>query len=118
MNVSGVSKSGKNEKETRTELPDNVSSFVSAFNTANNTYSFSNVGTMVRKMIQDKQEAEATGKSLSPNWNKVYVIPINTTLDTSGNLVRISHDFSLATCKLIGGDTPIKVEIIYSRYSK
>lgn len=102
----------------RYELPDNVSSYISAFNSANNTYSFNNIGAMIRKMIQDKQKAEETGSSLSPNWNKVYVIPVNTTLDTSGSLVRISHDFSLASSKLIGGITPIKVDIIYSRYSK
>ena len=65
-------------------------------------------------------------EALFPNWNKAIIIPVTTKIiavDSYGNtkLIRVAHDMSISSTKLIGGkDNPnaIKMSCIYSKFQK
>ena len=56
----------------------------------------------------------------SPDWNKVVLIPVTVTYNSSGTLTKVVHNMSLSSTKLIGGpdnpNEPIKLNVIYSRF--
>lgn len=91
---------------------DSKESFLATFNSNNNTYEFSNVARLVTRMVNEKKQGKATA-----NWNKVLLIPVSTTKDSSGNIVKLNHDFSMSYAKLMGGDgNPLKMEVIYTKF--
>lgn len=93
---------------------DYKTSFTSTFNSSDNTYTFNNIAPLISQMIYEKKNGKA-----SPNWNKVLLIPVDVTSDASGNVVKMNHDFSMSSAKLVGGkNDKVKMEVIYSRFSK
>lgn len=91
---------------------DSKESYLATFNSSNNTYVFSNVARLVTRMVNEKKEGKATA-----NWNKVLLIPVSTTTDSSGNIVKLNHDFSMSYAKLMGGEgNPLKMEVIYTKF--
>lgn len=81
-----------------------------------NTYTFNNVSEMVVRMMDIKNSGRA-----SDDWNKAVIIPVTTTSNSSGTIVKIVHDMSLASTKLVGGSDnrydDILVTVIYSKFS-
>jgi len=81
-----------------------------------NTYTFNNVSSLVRYMAELKDRGTA-----GPNWNKVVIVPVSTTTNASGAIVKVVHDMSLTSARLVGGsDNPyddIKISVIYSKFS-
>lgn len=77
-----------------------------------NTYVFNNIGNMITAMNQSDRT--------SPDWNKVVLIPVVTSTNSSGSLTKVVHDMSLRSTRLIGGENnphqPIKISIIYSKF--
>ena len=95
-------------------LADNQTSYLASFNASSNTYEFTNISRLLMTILQEKQNGTAT-----ENADKVLLIPVSTTYDSSSNLVKLSHDFSLASAKLVGGaNHPIELKVIYSRYQQ
>ena len=93
---------------------DNITSYLASYNSSNNTYSFNNISQLLRVMMREKHNGTAT-----ENYNKVLIIPVQATYDSSNNLVRICHDFSMTSSKLVGGESDrVKMHVIYSRYNK
>ena len=65
-------------------------------------------------MIDEKKQGRATA-----NYDKVLLIPVVATYDSSNNLVKICHDFSMASSRLKGGSKDrLKLEVIYSKYNQ
>jgi len=96
------------------ELADATTSFLATFNSSSNTYEFSNIAHLLTTIVREKAEGTAT-----ENADKVLLIPVEADYDSSSNLVRLSHDFSLASAKLVGGSSGgVKLEVIYSTYNK
>ena len=93
-------------------LIDNKTSFIATFNSQYNTYEFPNISKLVTHCISEKKYGTAT-----ENWNKVLLIPVEATYDSSNLLVKLSHDFSMSSSKLVGGVDPVGLEIIYSRFN-
>lgn len=92
----------------------NKTSYISTFNSSNNSYTFNNIARLVTTMVNEKKEG-----TMSPNWNKVLLIPVSTTKDTSGNIVNINHDFSMSSARLVGGKSDkVKMEVIYSKFNQ
>ena len=57
--------------------------------------------------------------NISDNWNKVVIIPVTTSTMTISNntyLTGIYHDMSIKSTKLVGGNTPIKLTVVYSKF--
>lgn len=83
-------------------------------NLSSNAYTFNNIGSMIKTMYDNKQ----SGKT-SNNWNKVVLIPVTTSTMTISNntyLTGIYHDMSIKSTKLVGGNTPIKITVVYSKF--
>ena len=93
------------------QVNDSKESYLATFNSSNNTYVFSNIARLVTRMAKEKQEGKA-----SENWNKVLIIPVETTKDSNGNIVKLNHDFSMSSARLVGGSTKIKMDVIYSSF--
>lgn len=103
------------------KLADEVTSYMAKFNKSNNTYEFDNIARLITIMNQEKANGTATA-----NWNKVLFIPVEpSTISISNNygiqqnkIVKLCHDFSMSSARLMGGTTPLKLEVIYSKFGE
>ena len=98
-------------------LADANTSYLSMFNSTNNTYTFNNIAHLISTMQKELRDGSATA-----NYNKVLLIPVEPTFESSTvstkNLVKLCHDFSMTSARLVGGNTPVKLEIIYSKFAQ
>ena len=95
-------------------LADAKTSYLATFNASSNTYVFNNIARLITTIVREKKNGTAT-----ENADKVLLIPVSTNYDTSGNLVRLSHDFSMSSTKLVGGaNDPVELNVIYSRFNQ
>ena len=106
------------------KVPDNKTSFVASFNRNYNTYTFSNISNLVAYCRKEKNE-EAAKAGLTPevwaqshgDWNKVVLIPVETNLDNSNNIVSVTHDMGIGSARLVGGaNDRIRLQVIYSTF--
>ena len=94
------------------EVADFKTSFLASFNSSTNTYTFSNIGGLVKYM-------DGLDKSI-PDWNKVVIIPVTTTYNSQNELTKVDHDMSMTSTKLVGGKNSkygdIKLYVVYSKF--
>ena len=95
------------------------------FSSSSNSYTFTNISRLISTCLKEKQKGTA-----SPNYNKVLLIPVETTYDTSNKLVKLNHDFSICSAKLVKGHTitagnnseddsnNVLLKIVYSSFAK
>lgn len=103
------------------KIADYKQSFLATYSSTLNSYTFNNVSGIVSAMYAAKKKGTTSEK-----WNRVAVIPVSTTYNTVSNqnvLVKVTHDMSLTSAKLVGGennayaeDKPLKISIIYSKF--
>lgn len=99
------------------KLADNVTSYLTTFNASTNSYTFNNISRLITTMLQEKKNGTATA-----NCNKVLIIPVEATTVRASNyssetVVKINHDFSMKSARLVGGkDGGVQIEVIYSRF--
>ena len=87
-------------------------SYLTSFNSSTNTYTFNNIARLLTTMVNERKEGKA-----SANWNKVLLIPVKTTKDSSGNIAKLNHDFDMGYTKLVGGkDDKVTMEVLYSKF--
>lgn len=116
--------------------------YTTAFSATYNTYTFSNISRLLSYCKHEKIEAvrkRLAGNGLSdftqaqfeaeealwmmenPDWNKVVLVPVVTSsaTDAYGSTVQtsVNHDMSLNSVRLIGGNTPLQIQVVYSRFS-
>lgn len=104
------------------------SSFVSSLN--KNTYSFTNMGNIVTLMFRDMfvgSLLDPDWEKKHPDWNKVVLVPVTTILsaaqktNTAGaataTINGICNNLALTSTRLVGGNTPIKVNVIYAKFN-
>ena len=103
------------------KIADGISSYVTDFNSSNNTYTFSNIGQLISSIYHEKQgKMQREGLSSEqynatyPDWNRLVVIPVATTSNSSGTLLSVRPDYSLSSASLVGGKTPLQMQVIYS----
>ncbi len=105
-------------------VPDSETSYVTSFNSSYNTYTFSNISNLVSycRKERNKEAAEAgitteEWTQQNEDWNKVVLIPVETSEDNSSNIVSVTHDMGLSSARLVGGDTDrIQMQVIYSTF--
>ncbi|MGN0282294.1 MAG: DUF4270 domain-containing protein [Prevotella sp.] len=95
-------------------LPDNITSFIASYSSSYNTYTFSNISSLVNALYANKDKSE--------NWNKVVLIPVYVTTNSStGAYTNVSNDMSLKSCRLVGGSqnthSPVTISIIYNKFT-
>lgn len=110
------------------ENGDNVDykkSFIAIYSSSTNQYTFNNISGMITYMADIKKKGLAENNSNwlneHPDWNRVVVIPVSVTTNSSSQIVKIVHDMSLTSTKLVGGSEnpyePIKINVIYSKFN-
>ena len=91
-----------------------------------NTYTFNNISNLIRLMAEAKEEGlkhNSNWIAEHPNWNKVVIIPITVTTDgsNSANVVKVAHDMTLTSTRLVGGEQnpndDITISVIYSKFN-
>lgn len=93
-------------------LADEETSYLTTFDSSTNTYKFGNIAHLITTIKQEKANGTAT-----ENADKVLLIPVEATYDSQSSLVRLNHDFSMSSAKLVGGDTDrVSLNVIYSRF--
>lgn len=109
-------------------VADNRTSYTTSFDTNYNTYTFNNICRLIAYCKHEKMEevrkAKETNPTMTeeewmqehPDWNKVVLIPVVTSTNTSGSQVSVTHDLSLNSVRLVGGQTPLKMQVIYSKF--
>ncbi|MCD8202641.1 MAG: DUF4270 domain-containing protein [Prevotella sp.] len=106
------------------DIIDYKKSFTATYSSTYNYYSFSNISGMITYMNEAKQkglESNPNWVEDNPDWNKVVIIPVSITTNSSSQIVKVVHDMSLTSTRLIGGSEnsydPIKISVIYSKFS-
>ena len=104
----------------KNDLPDNNRSYLTSYSSSNNEYVFSNISNIFKALYKEYTEGTAADndwEAKNPDWNKVVLIPVVTTKDSNGNVVKISHDLSICSMKLRGGDEyKIPIEVVTSKF--
>ena len=83
-------------------------SYITTFSASGNTYTYSNIARLISTCLREKKEGKA-----SENYNKVLLIPVEATYDTSKKLVKLNHDFSFNQARLVRNTG---LNVIYSRF--
>ena len=107
----------------KSKVPDGRTSYYTSFNSTYNTYSFSNISNLLTRLWKMKKKYAAQ----DPTWNdpesdhyKVMLIPVSygTSSTSSSSISWMGHDLSLSSTRLVGGDTPIELNVVYAKFKK
>lgn len=98
------------------KVADYKTSFLATYNSSTNTYTFNNIGGLVKHLYENGDRTKA-------DWDKMVIIPVTTTYNTTSTtkeLIAVNHDMSLASTRLVGGPESkygdIKISVIYSKF--
>lgn len=110
------------------QVSDNRLSYTTTFDSIYNTYTFGNICRLLsycnnekRTQMQEMGLTEAQWEALNPDWNKVLLIPVKTSTAVKDGLtqqVSVTNDMNLNSIRLVGGDTPIQMQVIYSKFNQ
>lgn len=95
-------------------LPNSRTSFLAAYSSSTNSYTFSNFAGIVSAM--DKSD------KVSADWNKVVIVPVSVTTQTTSQstvITKVSHNMGMSSACLLGGSAgsaPLKLSVIYSKF--
>ncbi|MDO5447574.1 MAG: DUF4270 domain-containing protein [Prevotellaceae bacterium] len=105
-------------------VSDQIRSFLSESTQHENTYNFNNISSLITSLYNDKVRGEATDPQWTthhPNWNKVYVIPVEVTVNSSSIVTEVCHDMAMKSVCLVGGGKnthqPINIKVVYSKFN-
>lgn len=125
-------------------VADNRTSYTTTFNTTYNTYTFTNICRLISYAKHEKIQAvqqrladkgitnytsaqfkaeEQLWMNENPDWDKVVLIPVKTSKATNSSTstssqTSVVHDMGMNSIRLVGGNTPIKMQVIYSKFRK
>ncbi len=107
------------------QVADGKVSFVSNFDSGANTYTFTNINTLVSHLYRSKKATmESEGltseqyNAANPYWNYVWLVPVVTSTNSSNVVTSVQHDFSLCSARLVGGTKVQSMQVIYSMYTR
>ena len=99
----------------KNKLSDNQTSFLAQFVSSGeyaNTYSFTNIAPLITYCMNEKAQGKA-----DEDWNKVVLIPVQTSTDSNGNITSINNNLSMEGACLVGGEkTPLKMQILFTTF--
>lgn len=90
--------------------------YLASYASKTNGYTFNNISILISNLYRKKQAG-----NVSANWNKVTLIPVETTYSTVSStasqvLTKVTHDMSMSSTRLIKDG--LKVSVIYSNKSR
>jgi len=125
------------------KLPDSKTSYLTSYNSSYNVYTFTNLSNLITQLWRIKQEGinsllqknpswsheqaeqswlnekDSNGKLIHQDWNKIVLVPVSYgTTSTSTAPVWVGHDLSLCSTRLVGGTTPIELNVVYAKFNK
>ena len=99
-----------------------------------NTYNFTNMGNIVMLMYRAKFVGTLIDEDWTkkhPDWNKVVLVPVttiqsnqsakaatSTSTTTTATVNAICNNIELTSTRLVGGNTPIKINVIYAKFNE
>ena len=93
--------------------PDNITSYLATYNSAQKTYSFNNLAYLINNMYSHKGKSE--------NWNKAVLIPVEVETSTTTSSTAssgIANEMNVNSVRLVGGannkHAPIRMSVIYN----
>lgn len=99
-------------------MNDNKTSYLATYNSTSNSYSYYNIASLITHMYDKRNSG-------SSNWNKVMLIPVQTTTtatssySTSTTVTSISNEMSITSVRLVGGSgnqhQPVHINVIYNK---
>ena len=102
---------------------DKTESFTATYSTKYGTYPYENIAAMVEKIYSDRVDwiNENGGDNTAyeqahPDWNKVVLIPVTANTDARNSAISYNLDIKMHQVKLIGGNTPIKIKTIRTKF--
>ena len=105
----------------KNKVADNKTSFLTSFASSTNEYVYSDISSLIKVCYNEYQEGiknNSNWEDENPDWNKVILIPVSTTKDSNGNIVKISHDISISSIRLRGGtEYEIPIYTITSKFN-
>jgi len=109
----------------KNRVPDQKLSYYATYSSSTNTYTFSNISNLITALWNMKKQETATNANWTnehPDWNKVVLIPISyTSNSSSGEMSSVEHQMGLTSTRLVGGpdnaNDPIKVNVVYGKFN-
>ena len=106
----------------KNKLSDGETSYLTSFVNSNNEYVFSNIANLFKHCYKEYTEGvqkDSDWETKNPDWDKVVLIPVTTTEDSNGSVVKILHDISISSMRLRGGtEYEIPIEVVTSKFKK
>lgn len=105
----------------KNKVADGKTSFITSFASSTNEYTFSDIANLIKACYKEYSEGvenNSNWETENPDWNKVVLIPVSTTLDSNKNIVKITHDISISSVRLRGGtEYEIPIQVITSKFN-
>ena len=106
----------------KNKLNDGETSYLTSFVNSNNEYVFSNIANLFKHCYREYTEGvqkDSDWETRNPDWDKVVLIPVTTTEDSNGSVVKILHDISISSMRLRGGtEYEIPIEVVTSKFKE
>ncbi len=110
------------------QINDDKTSFIATYNSGTKQYTFSQLNRLVNHIFNEIEPEIEKGETewekwkndkKNENWNKVLLIPVVTTTDNEGNIIKIENDLNVNSAILQRGNTEtdnnINMEVIYTQ---
>jgi len=125
-NILMVEKDSLNTFFEKNKVPDNKTTFYTSYVSSYNTYTFTNVSNLITALWNQKQaglKADPQWVAKHPNWNRVVLVPITTTVSSStSSVISVEHDMSLTSTRLVGGpnnaNSPIEMSVVFAKFQE
>lgn len=106
----------------KNKLSDGETSYLTSFVNSSNEYVFGNIANLFKHCYREYTEGvlkDSDWETKNPDWDKVVLIPVTTTEDSNGSVVKILHDISISSMRLRGGtEFEIPIEVVTSKFKK
>ena len=106
----------------KNKLSDGETSYHTSFVNSSNEYVFSNIANLFKHCYKEYTEGvqkDSDWEAKNPDWDKVVLIPVTTTEDSNGSVVKILHDISISSMRLRGGtEYEIPIEVVTSKFKE
>lgn len=105
----------------KNKLIDNKTSYLTTFASSTNEYTFTNIGNLFKSCYEEYINSGlslAEWEAKNPEWDKVVLVPVETTKDSNGNVIKIVHDISISSMRLRGGtEYQIPIYVVTSKFN-
>lgn len=105
------------------KTPNSSTSYLTTLSSTYNSYTFNSIAGLVNYMYKKKQEGGSNYTTEHPNWNKVVLVPVNTSVSSSSSgtatVTAVNNEMSITSTRLVGGSNnqhePIRISVIYNK---